>query len=226
MRCSSGAPRPVWLVLALILIPASWAAGQRPAPSWGVAVGVNYTSLNPGDVDGRPGGAAGLVATLPLSAPLAIRAEGLLSRRGFRYTTGGCPFFFGCTPDQLVPPSTATTTLTRLDLPVLLEWHTTGGGIRPFLQLGPFASLHLRCGGRLERVGFSTSYSCGEDFRPISFGAAAGAGIIVGRLAVGLRLIRDLGDLTGPVPADGSSLFSGARVTTLALQVEVRDLLR
>ena len=220
--------RPIALgtALALFLAAPLPAVAQGGEPAFGFVAGVNRTTLSRNSVDGGTGGAFGLTTRWPLAGAVRLRVDGLVTRRVVRHDIGGCPFFFPCTPDQVLPPGTRSVRLTQFDVPVLLEARATRGAVRPWVLGGPYGSARIGCSARDDHGTVVASSSCADDLRGLHAGFVVGGGIELGRVGVGVRWTRSLTSLSKPVPADGSSLFGDAHLSTLSLVVEVGDLFR
>lgn len=175
------------LVLVGLLLGAAGRAQAQRSPQFGVAVGLNVTTVSaPADVGLRQMATGGVVMKMSLAGPLSLQPQLLLSQKGTTVQGGGGSIRYGAGYVNLP-------VLLRLDGPSL-------GPVSLFGVAGGFGGVKIfeqqRAGGELSfPLNTGTSF-----FRRVDAGLSAGIGgtIPLGgerRLNLGLRYEHGLVDV-------------------------------
>jgi outer membrane immunogenic protein len=164
------------LVLTASLIAWVATASAQDTPAIGVKVGVTITTLSFDD-DGpetstRTGLVAGLFASVPVTARLAIQPEFLYSRKG----------------TKLGNNAEATLTIDYFEIPVLADVRLTSGPARVSLVLGP--SFGVRSRARLTVGGESVDFA--DELERVDVGLVAGLAVTSGRFLIDGRYTHGL----------------------------------
>jgi hypothetical protein len=204
------------LVLLFHLNLTSVRAQLSVRPSFGLKGGLNYSSLNLSFTDWdkpRTGYHMGAFVNLPLSNWFSLQPELLYSTKGTRVPYRINDWFDG----------QVALDLRYLDLPVMGK--VTIGRFA-YLEAGPYASLlldaNLRHGSFLPFLNFSRDLP-NDLFSRLDYGLAAGAGLDLGRLGVGLRYNYGLGRVEDVKQLLGTDFtLTNARNTTWQLSLAYR----
>jgi opacity protein-like surface antigen len=164
------------LVLTASLVACAATASAQDTSAIGVKAGVNFTTLSFDD-DGpetswRTGLVAGLFASVPVNARLAIQPEFLYARKGTRLGNN----------------AEATLTIDYFEVPVLADVRLNNGPARVSLVLGP--SLGVRSRARLA-VG-DESIDFADVLERVDVGLVAGLAVTSGRFVIDGRYTRGL----------------------------------
>lgn len=191
-------------------------AQNTSSPSFGVKGGLNYSSLNFSFTawdKPKTGYHLGAFVNLPLSDRFSIQPELLYSTKGTRV-----PYRITDWLDGQVALD-----LRYLDLPVMGQVKL---GRFAHIEAGPYASLlldaNLKHGSTIPFLNFS--YDLPNDiFSRLDYGLAAGAGMDLGHLGVGVRYNYGLGKVEDVKQLLGTDFtITNARNTTWQLSVTYR----
>ena len=235
------------LVATLSAVPAALPAQRWTRPIrrfidhyYGIEIGItggpNWTTTADAgsSVDGRFRGSLGGFASFPVSDPLRIRAELLVTGTQMGLPQQAVP---PCLPTVLCDPVEVRVipSFTWLQLPLLLEarFHRAlGGDVSPRLFAGPFVAVRLAC-SMIQPILTSppqpadpgkTVTPCASQASTSSFnngdaGFVAGAGLAIGGFGLNARWTRSL----VPIAPNGSAAgpLAGAKQSTLAVFVDI-----
>lgn len=191
-------------------------AQNTSSPSFGVKGGLNYSSLNFSFTawdKPKTGYHLGAFVNVPLSDRFSIQPELLYSTKGTRV-----PYRITDWLDGQVALD-----LRYLDLPVMGQVKL---GRFAHIEAGPYASLlldaNLKHGSTIPFLNFS--YDLPNDiFSRLDYGLAAGAGMDLGHLGVGVRYNYGLGKVEDVKQLLGTDFtITNARNTTWQLSVTYR----
>ena len=163
---------PVLAVVLLLLVPC--VAGAKSL-EFGVKAGVNYSSMSGAyadliDAKSQTGYVVGPFLSTALGEALGVQAEALFSAEGAKAGSGS-----------------GHVDLQYVNVPVLLRWTLLPGPAKPFVYAGP--SFGFALGGKVKQPG-QPDIDLKDRLRPVDTSVAAGAGVRVDLLGLGL-----IGDL-------------------------------
>lgn len=151
-----------------VLAALAWAA-NAPAADLGIRAGASFATFtgsekslghtNPGY---RPGLAAGLFLSLPVTDRVVIQPEVLYRQRGAEYEEGDDQIRFE---------------LDDLEVPVLLMLRSREKGLRPYLFMGGYVAFRLRARVKYDVGGSSRERDISEDTESIDCGAVGGIAV-------------------------------------------------
>jgi opacity protein-like surface antigen len=164
------------LVLTASLVACAATVSAQDTPAIGVKAGVNFTTLSFDD-DGpetstRTGVVAGLFASLPVNARLAIQPEFLYASKGARLGNN----------------AEVTLTIDYFEVPVLADVRLNSGPARVSLVLGP--SFGVRSRARLTVGDESVDFA--DVLERVDVGLVAGLAVTSGRIVIDGRYTHGL----------------------------------
>lgn len=165
----------VALVVGALPMSAQVAGPGAPLrPTFGVFAGINFAHLSDADgLEARTALLAGAFGTFRLSPNFGLQPELVISQKGAKAESGDAD-------------GIGTIKMDYLEIPLLarIEFPNPGGGVRPFLLMGPSLAFQVGCKIAGESGGVSASVDCDSellseflDFKSFDVGATVGGGL-------------------------------------------------
>ena len=181
----------------------------------------------------RPGFTAGISLRIPRTSRFSLETQLLVTQRhlfGQRPPSSSIP--------QVTGPFAEDANLLFVEAPILIRFqqgYSTARLFRPFFQLGGYVGVRLQCSreltasnGTKRRTDCSlpTTFTAGNEtyipavYQDLDLGLAAGVGVEIRQVAVGVRFTRSIRNLVEPAGGVRTSPFDGSRLWGLVVSAE------